>query len=108
MYSQNDGRSLTARTIDYLMTGEAQSREEIATDQITLEILLQEYSAQSREETAQNYKVTLNVTIETTPPRHPKLVAGERQEDILAKDRLYAQTPAPPRKICFVGNFVSQ
>ena len=89
------------------MTGEAQSREEIATDQITLETL-QEYSAQSRKETAQNDKVTLNVTNETTPPRHPKLVAGERQEDILAKDRLYAQTPARPRKICFVGNFVSQ
>ena len=107
MYSQNDGRSLTARTIDFLMTGEAQSREEIATDQITLETL-QEYSAQSREETAQNYKVTLKMTNETTPPRHPKSVAGERQEDILAKDKPIVQTPAPPRKICFVGNFVSQ
>ena len=70
MYSQNDGRSLTARTIDYLMIGESQSREEIATDQITLETL-QEYSAQSREETAQNYKVTLNVTNETTQELAP-------------------------------------
>ena len=107
MYSQNDGRSLTARTIDYLKTGAAQSREEIATDQITLETL-QKYSAQSREETAQSYKVTLNVTNETTPLRHPKAVAGEQQEDILVKDRLYAQTPTPTRKIYFVGNFVSQ
>ena len=89
------------------MTDEAQSREEIAPDQTTLETL-QKYSAQSREETAQSYKVTLNVTNETTPLRHPKAVAGERQEDILVKDRLYAQTPAPPRKICFVGNLVSQ
>ena len=89
------------------MIGEAQSQEEIATDQITLETL-QEYSAQSREETAQNYEVTLNVTNETTPLRHPKAVAGERQEDILVKDRLYAQAPAPPRKTCSVGNFISQ
>ena len=86
MYSQNDERSLTARTIDYLMIGEAQSREE----------------------TAQNYKVTLNVTNETTPLRHPKAMAGERLEDILVKDRLYAQAPAPPRKTCSLGNFVSQ
>ena len=108
MYSQNDGRSLTARTIDYLITGDAQSREEIATDQRTLETLLQKYSAHSREETAQNYKVTLNVTNATTPLRHPKAVAGERHEDVLVKDRLYAQAPAPPRKTCSVGNFVSQ
>ena len=107
MYSQNDGRSFTARTIDYLMTGESQSREEIATDQITLETL-KKYSAQSREETAQNYKVTLNETNETTPLRHPRAVAGERHEDILVKDRLYAQAPAPPRKTCFVANFISQ
>ena len=48
MYSQNDGRSLTARTIDYLMTGDAQSREEIATDQTARETLLQKYPAQPR------------------------------------------------------------
>ena len=107
MHSQNDGRSLTARTIDCLMIGESQSREEIATDQITLETL-QKYSAQSREETAQNHKVTLNVTNETTPLHHPRAVAGERHEDILVKDRLYVKAPAPPRKTCFVGNFVSQ
>ena len=89
------------------MIGKAQSREEIATDQITLETL-QKYSAQSREETAQNHKVTLNVTNETTPLRHPKAVADEQLEDILVKDRLYAQAPAPPRKTCSIGNFVSQ
>ena len=88
------------------MTGKAQSREEIATDQLTLETL-QEHSAQSREETAQNYKAILNVTNEITPPRHPRLVAGERQEEIHAKDILYVPTPAPPRKICFAGNYVS-
>ena len=52
MYSQNDGRSLTARTIDYLMTGDAQSREEIATDQTARATLLQKYPAQRRREIA--------------------------------------------------------
>ena len=52
MYSQNDGRSLTARTIDYLMAGDAQSREEIATDQTARATLLQKYQAQPRKEIA--------------------------------------------------------
>ena len=53
MYSQNDGRSLTARTIDYLKTGDAQFREEIATDQTAREtLLLQKYPAQPRKEIA--------------------------------------------------------
>ena len=52
MYSQKDGRSLTARTIDYLMTGDAQSREEIATDQTARATLLQKYPAQPRREIA--------------------------------------------------------
>ena len=52
MYSQNDGRSLTARTIDYLKAGDAQSREEIATDQTVLKTLLQKYPAQPRKEIA--------------------------------------------------------
>ena len=55
MYSQNDGRSLTARTIDYLMTGDARSREEIATDQTARETLLQKYPAQPRKEIALNH-----------------------------------------------------
>ena len=55
MYSQNDGRSLTARTIDYLKTGAAQSREEIATDQTAKEILLQKYPAQPRREIAPDH-----------------------------------------------------
>ena len=52
MYSQNDGRSLTARTIDYLKTVDAQSREEIATDQTVTKILLQKYPAQPRKDIA--------------------------------------------------------
>ena len=52
MYSQNDGRSLTARTINYLMPGDAQSREEIVTDQTAVETLLQKYPAQPRKEIA--------------------------------------------------------
>ena len=52
MYSQNDGRSLIACTIDYLMIGETQSREEIATNQTARATLLQKYPAQPRREIA--------------------------------------------------------
>ena len=65
MYSQNDGRSLTARTIDYLMTGAVQSREEIATDQ-TAKDILQKYPAQPRREIAPDRNSKLTETLDLT------------------------------------------
>ena len=63
MYSQNDGRTLTARTIDYLMADDAQSREEIATDQTTRATLLQKYPAQPRREIAPDRTSELTETL---------------------------------------------
>ena len=59
MYSQNDGRSLTARTSELLKTIVAHSRKEIATDQtVPIDLLLQKYPAQPRKEIARSYRRT--------------------------------------------------
>ena len=57
MYSQNDGRSLTARTIDYPITVRAQSQEEIANDRKAkgVDEPSPNCPAQSRKEIAQDY-----------------------------------------------------
>ena len=102
MYSQNDGRSLTARTIDYLKTIVSQSRVENATDQITLKTLPQKYPAQPRKEialdriSAQTAKADWT-SAEQRPLRRSKEVDGlVRQSPGMGA--LCDQTPAQPHR----------
>ena len=102
MYSQNDGRSLTARTIDYLMTGAAQSREEIATDQTAKEILLQKYPAQSRREITPDHtskpNEILGLTIVTLQLHHQSEEVGGLVRQSPGMGTLCDQMPAPPHR----------
>ena len=102
MYSQNDGRSLTARTIDYPKTGAAQSREEIATDQTVRKILLQKYPAQPRREIAPDHtskpNAILGLTIATLKLHHQSEEVGGLVRQSPGMGTLCDQTPAQPHK----------
>ena len=91
-----------------MLSGHAQSREEIAKDQKATSVHYPSINvpAQSREEIAQDCNVAQNATFGTKPPPHPKSVEDEWVEYILVKDKFFGLTPAPLRRTYSAGNYV--